>query len=65
MQAGQGRWRRRTGGDAFNYGDIPIWDRLFGTYRDTTVFAPRCGFPESAEQRLGAMLRFVDVYDRA
>jgi hypothetical protein len=45
------------------HGDIPLWDRMFGTYRDTTVFAERCGFPEGAEQRLGAMLAFVDVYD--
>jgi len=46
----------------FNYGDIPLWDRLFGTYRDATEFAPRCGFPAGAEQRLGAILRFEDVY---
>jgi sterol desaturase/sphingolipid hydroxylase (fatty acid hydroxylase superfamily) len=48
---------------AFNYGDIPIWDRLFGTYRDATVFSERCGFPDGAEQRLGAMLRFVDALE--
>ncbi len=47
----------------FNYSDIPLWDRLFGTYRDTTEFAPRCGFPEGAEEKLGAMLLFQDVYD--
>ena len=47
----------------FNYGDIPLWDRLFGTYRDATVFAARCGFRDGAEQRLGAMLKFVDVYE--
>lgn len=48
---------------AFNYADLPLWDRLFGTYRDTTEFMPRCGFPAGAEQRLGAMLRFRDVYE--
>lgn len=47
---------------AFNYSDLPIWDRLFGTYRDTTTFINRCGFPEGAEQRLPAMLAFKDVY---
>ena len=46
----------------FNYSDIPIWDRLFGTNRDTTEFVPRCGFPEGAEEKLGAMLLFRDVY---
>lgn len=47
----------------FNYSDIPLWDRLFGTYRDTVEFTPRCGFPEGAEQRLPEMLRFRDVYE--
>jgi len=46
----------------FNYGDIPLWDRLFGTYQDSTEFAPRCGFPIGAEHKLGAMLAFKDVY---
>jgi sterol desaturase/sphingolipid hydroxylase (fatty acid hydroxylase superfamily) len=45
-----------------NFSDIPLWDRLFGTYRDATEFAPRCGFPRGAEQRLAAMLMFKDVY---
>ena len=45
-----------------NFSDIPIWDRLFGTYQDTTTFVRRCGFPRGAERRLGAMLAFKDVY---
>lgn len=49
----------------YNFSDVPIWDRLFGTYRDTTEFAPRCGFPWGAEQRLVAMLMFKDVYHEA
>ncbi len=48
----------------FNYSDLPIWDRLFGTYRDSTAFADRCGFPEGAEQRLPEMLIFKDVYEK-
>ena len=48
---------------AHNYSDIPIWDRLFGTYRDSTSFTDRCGFPEGAEQRLPEMLVFKDVYE--
>jgi sterol desaturase/sphingolipid hydroxylase (fatty acid hydroxylase superfamily) len=48
---------------AFNYADIPIWDRLFGTYRDATDFSERCGFPDGAEQRLGSMLVFADVLE--
>jgi len=49
----------------YNFSDIPIWDRLFGTYRDTTAFVERCGFPEGAERRLFAMLAFKDVYSQA
>lgn len=45
-----------------NYGDIPLWDRLFGTYRDATTFADRCGFPEGAESELLSMWAFRDVY---
>ena len=47
---------------ACNYSDIPVWDRLFDTYRDTLEFMPRCGFPTGSEERLGAMLVFRDVY---
>ena len=47
----------------FNFSDLPIWDRIFGTYKDTTEFTDRCGFPEGAEQKLGKMLIFKDVYE--
>jgi len=47
----------------YNFSDIPIWDRLFGTYSDSTEFTDRCGFPDGAEQRLLEMLAFRDVYD--
>jgi sterol desaturase/sphingolipid hydroxylase (fatty acid hydroxylase superfamily) len=46
----------------YNFGDIPLWDRLFGTYKDTTTFAERCGFPHGAEEKLVDMLAFKDVY---
>jgi sterol desaturase/sphingolipid hydroxylase (fatty acid hydroxylase superfamily) len=49
----------------FNFSDIPIWDRMFGTYRDTTEFMTRCGFPGSNEERIAEMLVFKDVYDPA
>ncbi len=44
-----------------NYGDITWWDRLFGTFREAEDFAPRCGYGEGREQRLGEMLLFRDV----
>jgi sterol desaturase/sphingolipid hydroxylase (fatty acid hydroxylase superfamily) len=49
---------------AGNFGDLPIWDRLFGTYRDADDFAARCGFPDHNERHLARMLLFQDVYDR-
>jgi sterol desaturase/sphingolipid hydroxylase (fatty acid hydroxylase superfamily) len=48
---------------SYNYSDIPIWDRIFGTYKDACVFSNRCGFPEGAEQQFSEMLMFKDVYD--
>jgi sterol desaturase/sphingolipid hydroxylase (fatty acid hydroxylase superfamily) len=48
----------------YNFGDLPIWDRLFGTYRDTDSFAAQCGFPRHNERHLARMLLFQDVYDR-
>lgn len=47
---------------AFNYSDIPIWDRVFGTYKDAVIFIDRCGFPDGAENKIGKMLLFRDVY---
>lgn len=49
----------------YNYSDVPLWDRLFGTYKDATQFAERCGFPDGAEERLVEMLAFKDVYGEA
>lgn len=46
----------------YNYSDIPLWDRLFGTYLDVDDFAPRCGFPDHNERHLARMLAFRDVY---
>ena len=46
----------------FNYGDITLWDRIFGTFREAEDFAPQCGFPGDHEQHLKGMLRFRDEY---
>lgn len=48
----------------YNFGDLPLWDRLFGTYRDATEFAKACGFPRNNERYVLDMLLFRDVYDR-
>ena len=36
----------------YNYSDLPIWDKLFGTYKDTDVFMDHCGFPCDNERKL-------------
>ena len=46
---------------AYNYGDLPIWDILLGTFRNPKGFAGDVGFDDPASGRLGAMLGFVDV----
>jgi sterol desaturase/sphingolipid hydroxylase (fatty acid hydroxylase superfamily) len=47
----------------YNFSDLPLWDRLFGTYKDVDQFAPACGFPRDNERKLLPMLTFKDVYD--
>jgi sterol desaturase/sphingolipid hydroxylase (fatty acid hydroxylase superfamily) len=50
---------------AYNYGDLPVWDMLFGTYRNPATFKGAVGFDRPASDRLGAMLAFVDVNEPA
>ena len=47
----------------YNFADLPMWDRLFGTYRDADDFAAQCGFPRHNERKLARMLIFKDVYN--
>lgn len=46
---------------AYNYGDLPIWDMLFGTFHNPVDFVGEVGFAAPATHRLGAMLAFNDV----
>jgi len=50
---------------AYNYGDLPVWDMLFGTFRNPVGFEGAVGFDQPATTRLGAMLGFVDVNEPA
>jgi sterol desaturase/sphingolipid hydroxylase (fatty acid hydroxylase superfamily) len=50
---------------AYNYGDLPIWDMLFGTFRNPARFEGPVGFDRPATDRLAAMLGFVDVNEAA
>jgi sterol desaturase/sphingolipid hydroxylase (fatty acid hydroxylase superfamily) len=51
----------RRGVHADNYGDLPLWDLLFGTFRNPAGFAGDCGFAAPADRRVLAMLAFTDV----
>jgi sterol desaturase/sphingolipid hydroxylase (fatty acid hydroxylase superfamily) len=45
-----------------NYGDLPLWDWLFGTYSNPArADKVRCGFETERERRLGSMLAFREV----
>jgi sterol desaturase/sphingolipid hydroxylase (fatty acid hydroxylase superfamily) len=56
------RIHHEHGKHRYNYGDLVIWDMLFGTYRNPPAFEAACGFDADKEARLGAMLRFEDVH---
>jgi sterol desaturase/sphingolipid hydroxylase (fatty acid hydroxylase superfamily) len=49
---------------AQNYGDLPVWDILFGTFRNPESYgAGEVGFESPADRRYGAMLGMRDVSD--
>jgi len=45
---------------AYNYADLPLWDMLFGTFRNPKNWNGQCGLGDG-EHRLGEMLLGVDV----
>lgn len=46
----------------WNYSDLPLWDMVFGTFRNPRAPAPsEAGFYTGASARLGTMLAFRDV----
>lgn len=51
----------RKGVHANNYGDLPIWDILLGTFRNPKTFSGECGFESPVDRQLGAMLAMKDV----
>jgi len=55
----------RRGLHGYNYGDLPIWDILLGTFRNPRMFIGEVGFDDGSAMRMGAMLRFADVNEDA
>lgn len=45
----------------YNYADLPIFDILFGTFRNPSTFVGETGFYDGASARVGDMLLFRDV----
>jgi sterol desaturase/sphingolipid hydroxylase (fatty acid hydroxylase superfamily) len=52
-----------AGVHARNYGDLPLWDLLFGTFSNPPRFTGEVGFGGQAHRRVGAMLLGRDVSD--
>lgn len=46
---------------AYNYGDVPWFDILFGTFRNPVRAPEKAGFHDGASERLFEMLTFQDV----
>jgi len=52
----------QKGVHSFNYSDLPLWDMLFGTFRNPRQWNGECGFEPAQESRLGEMLLGRDVH---
>jgi sterol desaturase/sphingolipid hydroxylase (fatty acid hydroxylase superfamily) len=46
---------------AWNYADFPLWDMIFGSWRNPKDFEGEVGFDAPADRRLVAMLALADV----
>ena len=57
---GHGRHHER-GRHAGNYAELVLWDRLFGTYENPSVWQGQAGFYDGASGRVWDMLTFRDV----
>ncbi len=45
----------------YNYSDLPLWDMVFGTFRNPLERQPLHGFYDGASERVNEMLLFQDV----
>jgi sterol desaturase/sphingolipid hydroxylase (fatty acid hydroxylase superfamily) len=45
----------------YNYCDLPLWDIVFGTFRNPETFDAECGYYDGASSRIGEMLIGKDV----
>ncbi len=45
----------------YNYSDLPLWDMVFGTFRNPPNFAREIGIYDGASSRIGALLLGRDI----
>ncbi len=50
---------------AYNYSDLPLWDIVFGTFRNPAGYEHETGFHPGASARVWEMLTFRDVSEPA
>ena len=46
----------KRGHHANNYGDLPVFDMIFGTFANPAEFQPEVGFHDGASRKIGPML---------
>jgi len=51
----------QRGVHAHNYSDLPLWDMLFGTFRNPATFEAECGYWDGASEEMLPMLAGRDV----
>lgn len=49
---------------AFNYSDLPLFDIMFGTFRNPKKFEHETGFYQGASKRITDMLLFKDIHHK-
>ena len=49
----------------YNYSDLPLWDIVFGTFRNPAGWNAKAGYYDGASARIPEMLIGVDVVNRA
>lgn len=50
-----------TGVHKYNYSDLPLFDLIFGTFRNPKEFAPQTGFFDGASSKIWDMVRGKDI----
>ncbi|WP_304343298.1 sterol desaturase family protein [Chryseobacterium koreense] len=47
---------------AYNYSDLPLFDLIFGTFRNPKEFSKETGFYDGASSKITKMILFKDIY---